>query len=216
MANKETFLNRYYPKEVLHPLSQRYGFDPNDDQVTHFIGKAAMAVKHDEDVSAHSEENRAKQKALKSALTQVDKLAELLGNKVAFDGYIFLGDLLKHYVEDAKLSHPNPLGLVVSESAAIDTTLNLLRNRIEARLSQSKLKPGRPRKEGLQAFAGYMRLIWVDILKHPFTLDYHKGSGTTPAFEFVREMITPLVDVTDTEIISAMRYVITAQNVPKI
>ena len=215
MANKETLLNLYYPPEVLTALSKRYAFDPANIEFKHFLGKAVLAVKRDEGVTANSEENRANQKALKSALIQLDKLSELLGNELNLDGYIFLGDLLKHYVEDAELSHPNPLGLVVSENAAIDTTLNLLRNRIETQLNQSKLKPGRPRKEGLQIFASYMRLIWVDILERPFTLDYHKGSGTTPAFEFVRDMAAPLVSVTDTEIVGAMRYVIAENNTHK-
>lgn len=53
-----------------------------------------------------------------------------------------------------------------------------------------------------------MWMLWTYELRRPFTLDYHKGSGTSPAFQFVKDMIARAHEATESEIISAMRYVI--------
>src|SRR5690606_6295982 len=44
---------------------------------------------------------------------------------------------------------------------------------------------GRKPNFALECLVRNIAYLWADILKRPFTLDYHKGSGVTEAFEFV-------------------------------
>lgn len=69
---------------------------------------------------------------------------------------------------------------------------------------------GGPRSnEAMRMWVINLRKLWVDVLKRRFTIDYHKGQGTTPAFDFCWAAIR-LVDksVRKDKLITAMRKVI--------
>lgn len=68
---------------------------------------------------------------------------------------------------------------------------------------------GRKPNFALECLVRNIAYLWADILKRPFTLDYHKGSGVTEAFAFVKA-IAGFVDpeITDTKLITATRTII--------
>jgi hypothetical protein len=68
-----------------------------------------------------------------------------------------------------------------------------------------KLPSGRRRNFGLENLTIKSAEFWEKRLGRKFTLDYHGGTGLTKAFEFVRDLVAPLDDVTDKNIITAMR-----------
>ena len=72
-------------------------------------------------------------------------------------------------------------------------------------------RSGRRAYLGLHELARKAAEFWIEVLHQPFTLDYHKGSGFTRAFEFVKALVTPLDDVTDKQIVTAMRAQIAAR-----
>ena len=64
---------------------------------------------------------------------------------------------------------------------------------------------GRPKNLGLEAMTWKAAEFWTEELKRKFTVDYHRGTGITEAFEFVRALVAPLDDVSDRQIVTAMR-----------
>jgi hypothetical protein len=72
-------------------------------------------------------------------------------------------------------------------------------------------RSGRRANLGLHELARKAAEFWIEVLHEPFTLDYHEGAGVTRAFEFVKALVTPLDDVTDKQIVTAMRAQIAAR-----
>jgi hypothetical protein len=70
---------------------------------------------------------------------------------------------------------------------------------------------GRHANLGLHELTRKAAEFWIEVLNHRFTLDYHEGAGITRAFEFIKALVTPLDDVTDKQIITAMRAQIAAR-----
>ncbi len=70
---------------------------------------------------------------------------------------------------------------------------------------QLKSPPGPKPDDALKYIVRHAARFWEERLNRNFSLDYHKGAGTTPAFDFVRALIEPLADISDTKIITAMR-----------
>jgi hypothetical protein len=64
---------------------------------------------------------------------------------------------------------------------------------------------GRPINSGLEILTRRAADLWCEILKRSFTLDYHKGSGVTDAFCFVKALLKPIAAIPDLKIITAIR-----------
>lgn len=68
---------------------------------------------------------------------------------------------------------------------------------------------GRKKNYAVEKFARRAAYIWTDMMGRPFKLDYHKGAGLTPAFDFVKALLNRLdASVADTAIITGMRATI--------
>lgn len=75
---------------------------------------------------------------------------------------------------------------------------------------------GRPKNLGLQELTRKAAELWITQLHRRFTVDYHRGSGLSTAFEFVQALVAPLDDVTDPQIITAMRALIASRRAPRL
>jgi len=73
---------------------------------------------------------------------------------------------------------------------------------------------GRSKNMALANLVIHAADFWEMDLKRRFRIDYHKGAGLTPGFEFVKALLKPIDDVTDTQIITAMRTEIKVRRVP--
>jgi hypothetical protein len=71
---------------------------------------------------------------------------------------------------------------------------------------------GRPINHALEVLTRKTADFWTEKLGRRFTVDYHRGSGWTQAFEFVKALLKPLGDVPDKQIITAMRAEIKSRN----
>ena len=72
-----------------------------------------------------------------------------------------------------------------------------------------KLPGGRRQNFGLENLTIKAAEFWESRLGRKFTVDYHEGKGLTKAFDFVRDLVTPLDEVPDKKIVTAMRSEIT-------
>ena len=84
--------------------------------------------------------------------------------------------------------------------------LNLLAASVNIKLDFSKLSSGPRKNAALESLTQSASYFWSHNVGRKFSIDYHKGSGLTEAFQFVRALIDPLdANVSDQQIITAMR-----------
>jgi hypothetical protein len=83
--------------------------------------------------------------------------------------------------------------------------LEILNAGLETMVAQSAPSSGRPINQGLEVFVRHAANFWTQELAREFTLDYEDGTGTTQAFLFVQFLISPLADISDKQIVTAMR-----------
>ncbi len=76
----------------------------------------------------------------------------------------------------------------------------------ERQLSDIEMdKGGRPKNLGFADFMDYVAEFWETEVGRRFSVDYHDGEGMTPAFEFAKRVVRELDDVSDKQVITAMR-----------
>jgi len=84
--------------------------------------------------------------------------------------------------------------------------LNLLVTAAEYGKENYSAKPGPKIDLALETLVRRAANFWVYELRRKFTIDQHKGSGTTKSFEFIRALASRLNNrISDTEIVTAMR-----------
>tara|TARA_R100000005_G_scaffold91812_1_gene64561 strand:+ start:1503 stop:2147 length:645 start_codon:yes stop_codon:yes gene_type:complete len=208
MSKSQKLLLEHYPVPVIEELGSQYGFNANDTKIRHLLGKALSALYRNSMAKEAREIAKANRAHLKKALDHLERLESSVQKIEGLDSYIFLDDILKRYEPTAKIQTDNPIATSKLEREFLDSSLAVVRKVLQDNLEALMNKGGRPRNKGLQGFTEYMWMLWADELGRPFTLDYHRGSGTSQAFQFVNDMLAPAYDATESEIINAMRYVI--------
>ena len=72
---------------------------------------------------------------------------------------------------------------------------------------------GRKADNPLLSLVRRLAYVWTELLKQKFTIDYHKGSGLTPTFQFVKLIVQRIIpDIRETEIVTAMRTIVSELN----
>lgn len=105
-------------------------------------------------------------------------------------------------------------GLASSEDyfLQLNFLLELLKTATAQQAQYLRQRGGRHMNFGLEDLIRLAAEFWTEGLKRPFTIDYHKGAGLTPAFAFIKSLVAPLDDVPDTQIVTAMRTEIKKRN----
>lgn len=63
--------------------------------------------------------------------------------------------------------------------------MSLLEDATDIALEKSAVPKGRKPDYPLLGLIRRLAYVWTELLKQKFSIDYHKGSGLTPAFQFV-------------------------------
>lgn len=92
--------------------------------------------------------------------------------------------------------------------------LELLRTAAVRQAGYLASRGGRPKNRGLEDLTRHAADFWIGELGRPFRIDYHEGTGITLAFEFIKALVTPLDDVSDKQIVTAMRTEIAKRRSP--
>ena len=82
--------------------------------------------------------------------------------------------------------------------------LELLKNAAKEQADHFRERPGPKINLGLEFLVRRVADLFEEI-DRPFSIDHHKPVPTGPAMDFVRALIAPLDDVSDTEISTAIR-----------
>lgn len=86
--------------------------------------------------------------------------------------------------------------------------IDLIGEAAECKVKEFIFPRGPKGNPGLHSMTMHAIALWQVDFGRRFTVDYHKGSGLTDAFQFMRALIDPLDDVSDQQIITAMRHAI--------
>lgn len=91
--------------------------------------------------------------------------------------------------------------------------LSLLEDATDLALAHSAIPKGRKADNPLLSLVRRLAFVWTELLKQKFSIDYHKGSGLTPAFAFVSLFVCRIVpDVREEQIVTAMRKIVSELN----
>lgn len=91
--------------------------------------------------------------------------------------------------------------------------LSLLEDATDIALDNSAVPKGRKPDYPLLGLVRRLAYVWKELLKQKFSIDYHKGSGLTPAFQFVSLVVQRVIpDIRETEIVTAMRTIVSELN----
>ncbi|MEO1965561.1 hypothetical protein [Hyphomonas sp.] len=91
--------------------------------------------------------------------------------------------------------------------------LSLLEDATDIALDNSAVPKGRKPDYPLVSLVRRLAFIWTELLNQKFSIDYHQGSGLTPAFQFVSLIVQRVIpDIRETEIVTAMRTIVSELN----
>jgi hypothetical protein len=91
--------------------------------------------------------------------------------------------------------------------------LSLLEDGSYIAMGTSAVPKGRKPDYPLVSLVRRLAYVWTELLKQKFSIDYHKGSGLTSAFQFVSLIVQRIIpDIRETEIVTAMRTIVSELN----
>lgn len=97
--------------------------------------------------------------------------------------------------------------------ADLDYLLSLLLVAAESGSDRFAPAKGRKRNYALENTVRRIAYFWSDTLNRRFTLDYHEGSGLTPAHDFVKTIFAKLdPEITENELVTVMRRIVSERN----
>ena len=83
--------------------------------------------------------------------------------------------------------------------------LNILKIGVGETIDHETMAPGPQSHLGMQNLVTDAADFWIEVVHGRFSLDYHKGVAWTATAEFVKALVEPLDDVTDSQIVTAMK-----------
>lgn len=97
--------------------------------------------------------------------------------------------------------------------ADLNYLLSLLESAAELGTTQFAPAKGRKRNYALENAVRRIAYVWSELLERPFTIDYHDGTGLTPAFSFVSVIFEKLdPEISENNIVTAMRTVVSEKS----
>lgn len=208
-----------YDDEFLAMLKQEFEFDslePKRTQSIRYIGRQYILGRRLEDDQEFYKRSQAEYRNL---LKETDHFLELL--KKSYNNHYFYNIATEMLTLARGMNLPEPQSDfpdltehqrdVESHYRELVRLTELLKIAADhgMKFAKREVRPGPKMNFGLELLVRKAADFWIGELKRKFTVDYHQGSGLTPAFEFVRALVKPLDDVPDDRIITAMRGEIT-------
>jgi hypothetical protein len=202
-------VDRVYSNEFLTGLAKRFNFNLTDEVKNELRHMAHVYIANLRGDSSEDwdKEQRRRYRGLKNATSRFAKLVKEFEND----------DIASHLFMTALATRNETLlsdKLIAAQREMphnrliyrhLMNLLDLLTLTAELKTKFHIARRGPKRHSGFHSITMHAIALWSVDFGRKFTVDYHKGSGLTEAFQFMRALIDPLDDVTDTQIITAMR-----------
>lgn len=218
-SDKWAIVDEAYSGEFLVELGANFNFDaltPKMAQEIRVAGWRYLAdTAIDNDDGSMLANSRKEYRALKK---QIANFAELLARPeygdISSDIYFAA---LRAGAEPPKTDFPHLSEFEMTRGAPylaeLTRLLNLLETAANEGIKNSSPARGRKKNYAVENFVRRAAPIWIEYSGKPFTVDYHKGSGVTQAFDYVKTLIHRLdPDIPEKSIVTAMRAIIAENN----
>lgn len=200
------------PEAFIRELGARFQFDAMQSDLAQELNYIARRYRRDLLLFDNSSDLELDRTAHRKLREQIESLRQSLSSPEfeALGSEIYLILRTANSETDQISRLPIPSAAVGDHiQRTLDDFLGLVS--VTARNVELRSVPPKGRKPNfaLECLVRNVAYLWADILKRPFTLDYHKGSGVTEAFAFVKA-IANFVDpeTADTKLITSMRTII--------
>jgi len=200
------------PEAFIRELGARFQFDAMQSDLAQELNYIARRYRRDLLLFDNSSDLELDRTAHRKLREQIESLRQSLSSPEfeALGSEIYLTLRTANSETDQISRLPIPSAAVGDHILrTLDDFLGLVS--VTARNVELRSAPPKGRKPNfaLECLVRNIAYLWADILKRPFTLDYHKGSGVTEAFAFVKA-IAGFVDpgIAETKLITAMRTII--------
>ena len=192
-----------YSRVFLEDLGQKFGFDPfgsDNAEAIELIGRRyRIAYRHEKEPDSAKE--------MRLEYLQLAKETERYLNflRIAESREFGAEMQIIARVNWAAKSLQKKAGPPISPLSDLFELLDLLRETTAYGAKQFAPRKGRKRDFALEGLVRHTADFWTEKLGRRFRIDYHEGSGTTEAFQFVKTLLEPFADIPDTKIVTAMR-----------
>jgi hypothetical protein len=205
----EKLIEKIYDREFIAELSQRFGFDGSDASIVEelwWIGSRYILGRRFEGEETYAKEDRATYRRL---LLSIEKFeGDLTGFELDLIHHMFLVSRWNNepkpqtdfpHLSDHQKKRGEPYYFELLRM------LSILKIAVEGEVDRNTPRGGRPKNGGLVLAIPQIGYLWELGIGRRFSIDHHKGVGLTEAFEFVKALLIPLDDISDTQIVTAMR-----------
>ncbi len=218
ISNKQSNTEDAYSDEFLRQFGAKFDFDACAEEYAHEIRDIGERYFRDLNIFSDQGDKRKYREEFKRLKKQINNFAEFLTQPEYAD---IETDM---YFAALRLREPAPktefpqltefqLTRGAPYLAELIRLLNLLDNAADKGIEDFAAERGRKRNYPVENFVRRAHYIWAEMLGRPFTVDYHKGSGLTPAYDFVKYLLHHLDDnIPENGIVTAMRKIIADNN----
>lgn len=208
--------------EFVGQLSEQFAFDPKDESILRELTALLRRYPLDKRVLNDNSDERTHRKRYLSLKAETERFRALLSSSEYED----LETDLYYAALHGNDRTTNPDIPVISGSegrkgsaylADLDYLLSLLLVAAESGSDRFAPAKGRKRNYALEKTVRRIAYLWSDTLNRRFTLDYHEGSGLTPAHDFVKTIFAKLdPEITENELVTVMRRIVSERNASKV
>jgi hypothetical protein len=211
---------RVYSDRFLSGLKADFGFNALEPDIAAELRDIAfryIVFRREENQPAYRKTSRRQFRALKTATERyLPLLAHHQKRDLASDIHLVAS---LEYAENKKVNIPRIAGSKRFDGNAyleeLMRLLQLIKRTAGWQARHLGDRGGRPKNLGLEELTRKAAEFWRTRLNRRFSVDYHEGTGLTPAFKFVRALLAPLDDISDRQIVTAMRAQIAVRHGPR-
>lgn len=206
----EEFVDQHYSEAWVQSLATQYDFDPTSTEFRKHLVLAAGNYYYEPIPQHISAEDRERRKEMRKAISAIEKATAHLKKAEMCSRYIFFPEFLQGFGFSTNLTSRLPEELsdihnCVDVARLTDLCLSYALKQIQVEEELHRGQKGPKIDQELSGFVVAMKMFWTERLERRFTLDYHKGEGLTPAYNFVRDALEPIATVDSATLVTAMR-----------
>jgi hypothetical protein len=212
---------RVFSAEFLKQLGEKFGFDGTKPQIVDSVRNIAEGYFIALNRAQKTNFRKAARREYLQLIKDTDKFRKILENAKA-DGIDDDMELFAQLHARQEMSGASEYSQfpdtknTLRKYDALIAHLNLLILTAQQENQNFSTKPGPKIDEALAALVRRAGNFWIFNLGRKFTIDHHKGTGTTKSFEFIKTLSAQLSDIPDTHIVTAMRADKSARRTTKI
>ncbi len=214
----KSFRDEDYSAQFIFALGAEFDFDGANPEIVdeiNYIRNGYIASKRVDGLQAYDKEARRDYLELKTGIDEFFAKLNKHGAANSANDMYFGALYLREQKPQTEFSEITDFEKTRGKPYYLELMrlLRILGKGIDRNIEYLAPPRGRRPDYAIQTLVRRAAEFWVGYLDRNFTVDYHKGAGLTPAFEFVKMLALEIDEaITDTKIITVMRTEIAERN----